>query len=237
MRAEARPPGREVEVLSPQDNESPDKPGYNSSAMSWEFWRHDRAPRLEVHDDWYGYRHAAIRTTPDGHTHVRITAYCVPCGTMVASVPFSSRQGMFVLIDDENCWRYLLTTQVPGNPSNYGGENLFSYAPFPAPFSNPAGITPRKYTAENEYLIDREEQPPALATPGHGFRGIRGAEKIPGPGEDRRILGTDGDPVVQEARMALQASTPLSLPDRHARTVGSASRPVPVRYPDSGGIS
>ncbi|HEY1666228.1 MAG TPA: Rieske 2Fe-2S domain-containing protein, partial [Trebonia sp.] len=27
-----------------------DKPGYPSNAMSWKFWRHDRAPRLEVDD-------------------------------------------------------------------------------------------------------------------------------------------------------------------------------------------
>jgi len=40
-----------------------DKPGYPSNAMSWKFWRHDRAPRLEVEDTWYGYRYAGIRTT------------------------------------------------------------------------------------------------------------------------------------------------------------------------------
>jgi phthalate 4,5-dioxygenase oxygenase subunit len=30
-----------------------DKPGYPSNAMTWKFWIHDRAPRLEVHDTWY----------------------------------------------------------------------------------------------------------------------------------------------------------------------------------------
>ena len=66
-----------------------DKPGYPSNAMSWKFWRHDRAPRLEVDDTWYGYRYAGIRTTPNGNTHVRITAYALPYSTMVASIPFS----------------------------------------------------------------------------------------------------------------------------------------------------
>ena len=51
-----------------------DKPGDPSNAMSWKFWRHDRAPRLELDDTWYGYRYAGIRTTPNGNTHVRITA-------------------------------------------------------------------------------------------------------------------------------------------------------------------
>src|SRR5580698_8796292 len=83
-----------------------DKPGYPSNAMSWKFWRHDRAPRLEVDDTWFGYRYAGIRTTPNGNTHVRITAYVVPYTTMVASVPWSRRQGLFVPMDDERTARY-----------------------------------------------------------------------------------------------------------------------------------
>jgi hypothetical protein len=225
--------------------------------MSWKFWRHDRAPRLEVHDTWYGYRYAGIRTTPNGHTHVRITAYAVPYSTMVASIPFSAGHGMFVPIDDENCWRYFVAPKIRPNPRDLGGANLFSIAPFTTPLSNGRnGITPRKYTAENDYQIDREAQrtsifsgvgdfvsqdlmvtesmgpvydrtqeqlgstdraisrmrhilisaakdladgkePPAV---GDGdFGSIRGAEKILEPGEDWRILGTDKDPVVQEA--------------------------------------
>jgi phthalate 4,5-dioxygenase oxygenase subunit len=40
------------------------------------------------------------------------------------------------------------------------------------------------------------KEPPAVTG---DFRSIRGAEKILGPGEDWRVLGTDADPVVQEA--------------------------------------
>ena len=80
-----------------------DKPGYPSNAMSWKFWRHDRAPRLEVDDTWFGYRYAGIRTTPNGNTHVRVTAYALPYSTMVASIPFTVSNGMFVPLDDENC--------------------------------------------------------------------------------------------------------------------------------------
>jgi len=47
------------------------------------------------------------------------------------------------------------------------------------------------------------KEPPAVAADpraaGRQFRSIRGAEKILEPGEDWRLLGTDGDPVVQEA--------------------------------------
>jgi phenylpropionate dioxygenase-like ring-hydroxylating dioxygenase large terminal subunit len=235
-----------------------DKPGYPSNAMSWKFWRHDRAPRLELDDTWFGYRYAGIRTTPNGFTHVRITAYAVPYSTMVASIPFSSGHGMFIPIDDENCWRYFVAPKVPPNPRKLGGTNLFSVAPFSTPISAYTdGVIPRRYTAENDYQIDREvqrastfsgvadfvsqdlmvtesmgpvydrtqehlgstdkaisrmrhilitaakrladgQEPPAVAA-GLDFRSIRGAEKILEPGEDWRILGTDDDPVVQEA--------------------------------------
>ena len=40
------------------------------------------------------------------------------------------------------------------------------------------------------------KEPPALAG---DFTAIRGAEKILEPGEDWRVLGTNADPVVQEA--------------------------------------
>ncbi len=38
-----------------------DKPGYPTNAMSWKFWRHDRAPRLEIEDTWYGFKYVGIR--------------------------------------------------------------------------------------------------------------------------------------------------------------------------------
>jgi phthalate 4,5-dioxygenase len=134
-----------------------DKPGYPSNAMSWKFWRHDRAPRLELEETWYGYRYAGIRTTPNGHTHVRVTAYALPYSTMVASIPFSAGHGMFIPIDDENCWRYFSAPKTWRNPRNLGGMNLFALAPFSTPATNPRdGIIPREYTAENDYQIDRD---------------------------------------------------------------------------------
>ena len=136
-----------------------DKPGYPANAMSWKFWRHDRAPRLEVEETWYGYRYVGIRTTPNGHTHVRITAYAIPYSTMVASIPFSSGQGLFVPVDDYACWRYFQAPKVRPNPRGLGGANLFAVAPFTTPMSAYAtGIVPRGYTAENDYLIDRDYQ-------------------------------------------------------------------------------
>jgi phthalate 4,5-dioxygenase len=235
-----------------------DKPGYPSNAMSLKFWRHDRAPRVEVDETWFGFRYAGVRTTPNGNTHVRVTAYALPYSSMVAGIPFSAGQLMFVPIDDENCWGYFAAPRTRQNPRGLGGPSVFSYAPFTTPVSAYAtGVVPRPYTAGNDYQIDRDAQrrsifsgirdfasqdlmavesqgpirdrtqenlgaadravskmrhvlltaargladgaePPAVRGD-FDYASIRGAEKILEPGEDWRLLGTNADPVVQEA--------------------------------------
>jgi phthalate 4,5-dioxygenase oxygenase subunit len=248
-----------------------DKPGYPSNLMSMKFWRHDRGPRFEMEENWYGYRYAAVRTTPHGHKHVRINAFVIPWGTCVASIPFGSGQGMFVPIDDENCWRYFISTQPSSNPRGLGGPGYAADPNWPygtfgvgGARGRPSGTRARQYTAENDYGIDRNVQkkvsysgipdfgsqdfmvtetmgpiydrsqehlgttdvpiirmrrllidaakglaqgkePPALAgVEGHDFRNIRSAEKVLEPGENWHILGTDEDPTVQEAMLALE---------------------------------
>ncbi|WP_214401236.1 Rieske 2Fe-2S domain-containing protein [Pseudonocardia lacus] len=136
-----------------------DKPGYPTNAMSWKFWRHDRAPRLEIEDTWYGFKYAGIRTTPNGHTHVRVTAYCYPFFTVVAALPFSTRHGVFVPIDDHNTARFTFVTRDVENPHGIGGPGLFERTPFThARNEQGTGVLPRVYTAENDYGIDRDVQ-------------------------------------------------------------------------------
>ena len=193
-----------------------DKPGYPSNAMSWKFWRHDRAPRLELDDTWYGYRYAGIRTTPNGNTHVRVTAFAVPFHTMVASIPFSAGQGMFIPIDDENCWRYFFAPKKRPNPRELGGANLFSIAPFSTPISSyNDGIVPRRYTAENDYLIDRDVQRNLHV---QRCRGLR----QPGPDGDR-VDGPDLRPHPGAARLHRQGHQPDAAPP-HLRRQGPGRR-------------
>jgi hypothetical protein len=55
------------------------------------------------------------------------------------------------------------------------------------------------FQVSGQWLItmwNSRKEPPALAG---DFQTVRGAEKILEPGEDWRLLGTDADPVVQEA--------------------------------------
>lgn len=232
-----------------------DKPGYPSNYMSMKFWRHDPKARLEVHDEWYGFRYAGIRRTPNGHSHVRISVFVMPYTAIIANVPYNTRQIMIVPIDDVSCWRFQFATQ-PTAPGELGGLPFNSVTGWPYDPIHSQGIIERKYTAANDYMIDRDAQrslsysgipefrsqdlmvtesagprydrrkehlgstdlaiirmhrmlltatkelPEGKPLPGlgeHDYRDIRAAEKILEPGEDWRTLGTNNDPIVQEA--------------------------------------
>ena len=159
-------------------------------------------PRLEVDDTWFGYRYAGIRTTPNGNTHVRVTAYALPYATMVASIPFSVGCGMFVPIDDENCWRYFCAPKAWRNPRNYGGANLFSLAPF----STPVTQSPQR---DHPSPVHGGKRLPAVAGgPGEaGHLQRRRRLREPGPDGDR-VDGPDLRPHAGAARLHRQGDHP-----------------------------
>ena len=175
-------------ILDTPDDGS-DRPGYPTNAMSWKFWAWDRAPRLEVEDTWYGYKYAGIRTTPNGNTHVRISAFCIPYTTFVATTPFGVLNGLFVPADDETCWRWnFQTTSMRGlidDPIFRNGSLLGPSQPAGQPYGflvaansgqQNAGVTPmqrptgnntmadREWRPDNDYLIDRDVQRTKLYT-------------------------------------------------------------------------
>jgi phthalate 4,5-dioxygenase len=89
---------------------------------------------------------------------VRINGFVFPFNTLVANPPFSTRQGLFVPIDDENCWRWSITTQPQRSGSMNGAMQRQSISQWPYAQRNRGkgtGITPRQWTAENDYQIDR----------------------------------------------------------------------------------
>ena len=96
-----------------------DAPGYPTNAhVLVRIWAQDRAPRLEVAGHWYGFRYAGIRTTPNGHTHVRMTrlrhARTRPSSP---TCPCGAGGGIFVPIDDEHCWRYSMQHRHAAQPA------------------------------------------------------------------------------------------------------------------------
>ena len=247
----------QFDAIEQLEDDGTDRPGYPSSYFSMKIWRNDPKPLIEVNDEWYGYRYAGLRTTPNGHRHARITAYIFPLATMIASIPFSSRVIFHAPVDDHSVWRYGFNTKPSTLDVDLGGKPFWTAPGYPFENNPPTGIVPRHYTRDNDYGIDRVAQkgisytgishfrshdymatetpgkiwdrtrehlgggdlavarfhqliisaakalkdgsgPPALAGTGD-FRTIRAAEKILDQDEDWRALGTDADPLVQEA--------------------------------------
>ncbi len=190
-----------------------DKPGYPSGYMSMKFWRHDPRPLIEVQDEWHGFRYAGIRETPNGYRHARVTAYIFPASTIIAQIPFSTRQIFVVPVDDYHTCRYNFTVQPPSNPRGLGGPLFFTYEKYPFEMLPPNGIVERKYTPENDYLIDRRAQK------GESYSGIRDfrsqdmmATESAGPIYDRtrEHLGSTDVAVIRMHRQLLRAAKGLA---------------------------
>ena len=109
----------QFDAIDDVPDDGTDKPGYPSGYMSMKFWRHDPAALIEVDETWHGFRYAGIRVTPNGYRHARITAYIFPASTIIAQIPFSTRQIFVVPADDELTYRYNFTAQPPQNPRGY----------------------------------------------------------------------------------------------------------------------
>jgi phthalate 4,5-dioxygenase oxygenase subunit len=214
-----------------------DKPGYPSNPYSWKIWLHDRAPRLEVEDTWYGFKYVGIRTTPNGHKHVRMSAFCYPYITVIATVPFGVRQSTFVPIDDHNTWRYSFTTRVLDNKRGVGGAPLFSISPFKLARAEVSGngVIPREFRADNDYGIDREEQRTTTFSGVKEFvsQDLMVTESM-GPIYDRsqERLGTSDKAIIRMRRLLIAAAKkvaeggepPAVSPELDYREVRSAEK-------------
>jgi phthalate 4,5-dioxygenase len=156
----------QFDAIEDVPDDGTDKPGYPSGYMSMKFWRHDPRALIEVDDTWHGFRYAGIRVTPNGYRHARITAYIFPSSTIIAQIPFSTRQIFVVPSDDVTTYRYNFTTQPPQNPRGLGGPLFFTYEKYPFTMMPPGGVVPRIHTRENDYNIDR------FAQKGQSYSGI-----------------------------------------------------------------
>jgi phthalate 4,5-dioxygenase len=148
----------QFDAIDDVPDDGTDRPGYPSNYMSMKLWRHDPRSLIEVNDEWHGFRYAGIRTTPNGHRHVRVTAWIFPFCDIIAAIPFNTRLIMVVPADDYNCQRYNFVTTPPANPRGLGGPPFFTYEKYPFEMLPPSGVVERKYTPENDYLIDRVAQ-------------------------------------------------------------------------------
>ena len=135
-----------------------DEPGYPSNYMSMKIWRHDPKAVIEMTDHWYGFRYAGIRRTPNGHRHVRMTAFILPTTALIANVPFGTGHIMHAPIDDGATTRYTFASQVRRNPKGYGGPPFFTVPNYPYDQGRTGAVVERDLTAANNYGFSRELQ-------------------------------------------------------------------------------
>jgi phthalate 4,5-dioxygenase len=194
--------------------------GYPSFDMSIKIWAYDRAPRLEVQDEWYGYRYAAIRNTPNGNTHVRIT-YVPPYTTMVANIPWSSGGVHCVPIDDYKCFFFFGARNrseadaIAQRLAGVEGKQLFDNTPYrrSRDLSQVEGRNgQRRFLPENDYLIDRELQKSTFYTgiTDFGSQDLMATESM-GPIYDRtkEHLGTTDKAVIRMRSILINAAKNL----------------------------
>ena len=195
--------------------------GYPSFDMSIKIWAYDRAPRLEVQNEWFGYRYAAIRSTPNGNTHVRVTAYVPPYTTMVANIPWSSGGVHCVPVDDTKCFFFFGARNrteadvIAQRLAGVEGKQLFDNTPYRRPrdmslMENRNGH--RRFLPENDYLIDRDLQKSTLYTgiTDFGSQDLMATESM-GPIYDRthEHLGTTDKAIIRMRQILINAAKDL----------------------------
>jgi phenylpropionate dioxygenase-like ring-hydroxylating dioxygenase large terminal subunit len=213
----------QFDAIDDVPDDGTDKPGYPSGYMSMKFWRHDPRALIEVDDAWHGFRYAGIRVTPNGYRHARITAYIFPSSTIIAQIPFSTRQIFVVPADDVTTYRYNFTTQPPANPRGYGGPVFFTYEKYPFEMMPPNGVVSRTYTRENDYNISR------VAQKGTSYSGIADfrsqdamATETAGPVFDRarEHLGSTDVALIRFHRQLIRTAKALAAADGDAAAAG-----------------
>src|SRR5690606_18560726 len=159
----------QYDALMETPDDGTDVPGYPTQKKSWYLWSQDRAPRLEVEDTFYGFKYAGIRTTPKGHTHVRVTHWIMPYQTIVAGLPVRAGGTTFVPRDDGTCWRFTISSGMLNRSFTYQADGPGG-TPYKFPYGGPtgagvmSGVIERKWLPENDYLIDRDVQDKELFT-------------------------------------------------------------------------
>jgi phthalate 4,5-dioxygenase len=195
------------------EDDGTDTPGsYVSGPMTTRIWWHDKAPRLEVHDEWHGFRYASFRNTPNGNVNLRGYAYVMPYTSILSGKPFGTRQIMIVPRDDTHCTRFQFATQIP--PRSVSSDRN-SVPGDPLTRVQPAanGVIPRVNTRENEYNYDREFQ---RATGWTGLRDFRSQDimvtETMGPLYDRtkEHWGTTDVALIRVHTLLLQAAKDLA---------------------------
>jgi phthalate 4,5-dioxygenase len=208
-------------ALMDTPDDGSDRPGYPTNPKSWYIWSQARAPRLEVEDTEYGFKYVGIRTTPNGHTHVRMTQYIIPYQTIVAGLPVRAGGTTFVPIDDEHCWRYSVQSGMLRNQRGASPATDYNAMPYKYPYGNVMGpvgagkngVVDRQFRPDNDYLIDRDGQRDKLFTGIENFvsQDLMATESM-GPIYDRtqEHLGNTDKAIIRMRRFLIKTAQDLA---------------------------
>jgi phthalate 4,5-dioxygenase len=145
------------------DGDETDRPGYPSLPMRSYIHRSVGDPELEVHDTWYGFRYAGIRATPNGYLDVRVSDFIMP-GFVYVPQPYLPVGGdsciMMIPRDDDSYWRWGvdMKPRIRDTQMDSGKYDVPSFGPGTRNAGLGGGVLARTQWADNDYLIDREDQ-------------------------------------------------------------------------------
>jgi nitrite reductase/ring-hydroxylating ferredoxin subunit len=201
----------------PEGDDS-DKPGYPTLAMRGYIHRMVGDPYLEVQDTWYGFRYAGIRPTPNGNINVRVSDFIMPLTTYVPQ-PYLPVGGdsaiLMVPRDDDTYWRYGIDMKpaIRNWQMDSNRYDVPSFGPGTRNTGLGGGEQKRNQWADNDYLIDREDQRSKSYS---GIQGIAQQDmavtESMGAVMDRthEHLGTSDKAIIRMRRMLIDAAKNLA---------------------------
>jgi nitrite reductase/ring-hydroxylating ferredoxin subunit len=203
--------------LFPEGDET-DQPGYPSLPMRGYIHRSVGDPYLEVEDTWYGFRYAGIRSTPAGLLNVRVSDFIMP-GYVYVPQPYLPVGGdsciMMIPRDDDSYWRWGIDMKPDIRESQMDSSryDVPSFGPGTRNAGLGGGIQARNQWADNDYLIDRQDQREKSYS---GIQGIAQQDmavtESMGAIMDRthEHLGTSDKAIIRARRMLIDAAKDLA---------------------------
>jgi phthalate 4,5-dioxygenase len=227
------------------EGDDTDRPGYPSLAMRGYVHRTVPDPYLEVQDTWYGLRYVGIRETPNGFVNARVSDFIVPLLTFVpqAYLPVGGDSCILMVPrDDDTYYRYGIDMK-PAIRDRQMDTDRYEMPSF-GPGTRNTGVSgeqKRAQLAENDYLIDRDEQRSQTYT---GIKGIAQQDmavtESMGAIMDRanEHLGTSDKAIIRMRRMLIEAARnlekgiepPATDPDLPWTSIRSAERNIEPGY-------
>jgi phenylpropionate dioxygenase-like ring-hydroxylating dioxygenase large terminal subunit len=178
----------------------------NSTNLRAKYHLLDRAPKFTVKKTDYGLLVAVRRNAEEDSYYWRLTQFLLPAYTMIPYQKGLSIHGhCWVPRDEETCWVWTMTWN-PDAPLSSEDWSTINNETFVHAQVDPTTFRPFR-NADNNYMIDREQQRETTMTGIHGFASQDQAlQESMGPTVDRtrERLGTSDTAIIAMRRLLLQ---------------------------------